>query len=105
MAERPTVGKHVHPTGQRAEVLYSRANMRILPATRKYIHISIHVRILDSGWGRGNLIRVFTPFKACLSPSIRGVHKSSSSVTPCVASYRHSVHLLSASHMQIKTYI
>ena len=105
MAERPTVGKHVHPTGQRAEVLYSRANMRILPATRKYIHISIHVRILDSGWGRGNLIRVFTPFKACLSPSIRGVHKSSSSVSPCVASYRYQVHLLSASHMQIKTYI
>ena len=73
--------------------------MRTPPATCKYIHISRHVRIHDSGWGRGNLIRVFTPFKACLSPSIRGVHKSSSSVSPCVASYRYQVHLLSASHM------
>ena len=71
MAERPSVGKHVPPTGQRAEVLYSRANMRILPATRKYMHISTHVRIPDSGWGRGKLIRVFTPSNACLSRNLR----------------------------------
>ena len=60
--------------------------MRIPPATCKYTQLSRHVRIHDSGRGRGNLIRVFTPSKACLSPWDRGAHKSSSSVSPCAAS-------------------
>ena len=64
--------------------------MRIPPATCKYTQLSRHVRIHDSGRGRGNLIRVFTPSKACLSPSNRGAHKSSSSVSPCVASDVHA---------------
>ena len=66
-------------------------NMRIPPATCKYTHISRHVRIHDSGRGRGNLIRVFTPSKACLSPWDRGTRKSSSSVSPCVASDVHAI--------------
>ena len=47
-----------------------------------------------------DLIRVFTPSKGCLI-SLLGVHKSSSSVSPCVASYRYHVHLLVASHIII----
>jgi hypothetical protein len=64
--------------------------MRIPPATCKYTQLSRHVRIHDSGRGRGNLIRVFTPSKVCLSPWDRGAHKSSSSVSPCVASDVHA---------------
>ena len=42
MAERPTVGQHVHPTGIYAEVLFSRANACILPATNRYTHVCSH---------------------------------------------------------------
>ena len=47
-----------------------------------------------------DLIRMFTPSKGRLI-SLLGVHKSSSSVSPCVASYRYHVHLLAASHIII----
>ena len=65
-----------------------------VPLLIKRLQGILYVRILDSGWGCGKLIRVFTPSNACPSRNLGclGVRKSSSSVSPCVASCRHQIH-------------
>ena len=80
------MGNHAHPTGIYAEVLYSGQSCAShqLHINHNYLYAYV------SGRGRGNLIRVFTPSKACLSPWDRGAHKSSSSVSPCAASDVHA---------------
>ena len=79
------MGNHAHPTGIYAEVLYSGQS-----CASHQLHVNILYIRVRSGRGRGNLIRVFTPSKACLSPWDRGAHKSSSSVSPCAASDVHA---------------
>ena len=50
VAERPSVGKHVPPTGQRAEVLFSRSHLAIAAAGAETLFVCLHrLRLASAG--------------------------------------------------------